>query len=273
MIGTRWDERGISIIELLIVVVIVGIMTTAIARFLVVHKHLSITEEQVSFMQKNIRTALEIIRDDIMNAGSGVPRGHGIDILIPGDGPGGSSDSVVVTANFNNLHTTLFEDEGLDNTVNVMDASGFHVGESVCIQDYSGKEIHTIGGISWGTPKGDQIEMTQSLSRTFYKIDTIVSPIAQVSYTLRECNSDNPELMRTVKGLGTVVLANNIEDLQFSYILSDGSETSSPPDISKVRMVRIKMTARTNRKDCEFSGDGYRRRTLESIVKLRNADT
>ena len=272
MILARCDEKGISFVELLIVLVFVGILTTAIARFLVVHNHLSIAEEPVSFMQKNIRTAMEIIRRDVMNAGSGVPTGHGLEILTPGDGQGGSSDSVVVTANFNHLHTTLFENEGLDNTVNVMDARGFHVGGLVCIQDFSGKEIHTITGISLGTPKGDQIEMTLPLKRTFYKIDTIVSPITQVSYALSEYNPDNPELMRTVKGLGTKVLANNIENLQFSYILSDGSETSSPSDITKVRMVRIIMTARTNKKDCDFSGDGYRRRTLESVVKLRNSD-
>lgn len=264
------SEKGTSIIEMLIVVLIVGVLTTAMSRFFVQHNRLSNVEEQVGFMQKNLRSALEIIVRDVMNAGSGVPQGMGMDPMEPGDGPSGSADSLVINANFDYRYTTLFEDEVTDQTIHVMDATGFFRGGMVYVEDFNGGEFHIVATINFDTAKEDQITLTQPLSRNFYKDDTIVSPIARVSYQLTWTDPDHPTLMRTVKGAGTKALADNIEDLQFNFVLADGSETSQPGDMSQVRMVKILMTSRTDRTDCEFGEDGYRRRTLESEVYPRN---
>jgi len=273
MIRVHGNEKGTTIVELLVVLAIVAVLTTALARFLVVHSRLSDVEEQVGFMQKNLRSALEIIRRDVMNAGSGVPAGQGIEAMIPGDGAGGSPDSLVIMANFDHHYTTLYEDEGPDNTLHVMNASGFYVGGVLVIEDFGGRESHTITDITLDTHEGDEIVTAKALSRTYHKDGTVVYPITSVKYGLNSGNPDHPKLMRTVKGLGTKVLAENIEDLQFSYVVSDGSETSHPKDISSVRMVKITMTARTDRADCDFGGDGYRRRTLKTVVKPRNLDS
>ena len=272
MASVQSSEKGTTITEMLIVLVVMGILTTAMAKFFVAHNRLSHVEEQVGFMQKNVRSAMEVIIRDVMNAGSGVPLGQGIDPLIPGDGAGGGSDSLVIMANFDYQYTTLFEDEGPDQTFHVMNASGFYVGGLLYIEDFNGGEFHTVTGITWDTPKEDQITVSQPLSRTYYQIDTIVSPIARVSYGLSWSDPDHPILVRTVKGAGGKALAENIEDLQFFFILADGSEVSQPSDITQVRMVKIQMTARADRQDCSFGSDGYRRRTLESLVKPRNLD-
>ena len=257
-------------IEMLVVVVIVGVLITTMARFFVVQNHLSSVEEQVGFMQKNLRSAMEIIIRDVMNAGSGVALGQGVDPMTSGDGVNGSSDSLVIHANFDYRYTTLYEDEGLDQTIHVMNATGFYIGGLLSIEDFNGGEFHTVTGISLGTPKEDQITISQPLSRNFHEDDTIVSPIARVSYQLSWNDPDHPSLMRTIKGVGTKVLADNIEDLQFDYVLADGTETSQPGDMNQVRIVKIRMTSRTNRVDCSFGEDGYRRRTLESEVFPRN---
>lgn len=270
MTSIKYSERGTTVVELLIVVVIVGILTTAMARFFVQHNRLSNVEEQVGFMQKNLRSALEIIVRDVMNAGSGVPLGQGVHPMIPGDGANGSPDSLVLYANFDYRYTTLFEDEGLDQTIHVMDATGFYRGGLLYVEDFNGGEFHTITGISLGTPKEDQIAIAQPLSRNYYKDDTIVSPIARVSYQLSWNDHEHPSLMRSIKGVGTKVLAENIEDLQFHFVLVDGTKTSQPADIRQVRMVKVRMVSRTDKMDSEYGGDGYRRRTLESEVFPRN---
>ena len=264
------NEKGASIIEMLVVVLIVGVLTTAMARFFVNHTHLSNVEEQVGFMQKNLRSSLEIIIRDVMNAGSGVPFGMGLDPMEPGDGAGGSADSLIINANFDYRYSTLFEDEAQDQTIHIMDATGFYRGGQIYIEDFSGGEFHTVATINYDTAKEDQITLTQPLSRVYLKDDTIVSPIARVSYQLKWTDPDHPKLMRTIKGSGTKVLAENIEDIQFNFVLKDGSETSQPADVSLVRMVKIQMTSRTNKADCTFGEDGYRRRTLESEVYPRN---
>ena len=264
------NEKGFTIAELLTVIVMIGILTTAIARFLIVHNRLSNVEQQVGFMQKNLRSAMEILKRDVMNAGNGVPSRCEIDPLIPGDGHGGSADSVVVVGNFNNQSTTLFENEETDNIIHVMDASGFYVGGRLYIKDFYGSEFHTVTSIRLNTTKEDEITTVNPLSRDFHKDQTLVSPVSRVSYTLDRSVADHPKLMRNVKGYGAKILAENIEDIQFTYVLSDGSETPRPSDISDVRIVKIMITARTDGTDCELGGDGYRRRTLESEVKPRN---
>ena len=265
-------EKGTTLVEMLVVLLVLSILTTAMFRFFVVHGRLSHIEEEVGFMQKNVRSAMEVIKRDVMSAGAGVPLGRGIGPLVPADGFGGGPDSLVIVANFDYQYTTLYHDEGPDQTQHVMDATGFYVGGLLYIEDFNGGEFHTITAINLDTPKEDEIITAQPLSRAFYMDDTIVSPIARVGYAVNWSDRDHPKLMRTLRGRGTKVLSENVEDLQFSFILADGSETPEPADITQVRMVKIKMTGRTDKEDCEFSGDGYRRRTLESEVKPRNLD-
>lgn len=57
-------------------------------------------------------------------------------------------------------------------------------------------------------------------------------------------------------------------NLEFSYADAKGDATANPQDI---QMVKVTVTARTSRLDPDYKGgDGYRRRTLSSNVKVRN---
>jgi hypothetical protein len=63
-------------------------------------------------------------------------------------------------------------------------------------------------------------------------------------------------------------VAENIESLQLSYFDENGNVTANPPDI---RMVKVVVTAKSNRPDPEYKGgDGYRRRILSSHINVRN---
>jgi len=63
-------------------------------------------------------------------------------------------------------------------------------------------------------------------------------------------------------------VAENVESLQFGYFDKNGNVTSNPPDI---RMVKVTVTAKTNKSDPEYKGgDGFRRRILSSYIKVRN---
>lgn len=66
-------------------------------------------------------------------------------------------------------------------------------------------------------------------------------------------------------------LADNIEYLEFKYILSNGIETSSPNNPSDIRVVKVKIVGRTDIPDLEYKSDsGYRKRELCSSIKVRN---
>jgi hypothetical protein len=59
-----------------------------------------------------------------------------------------------------------------------------------------------------------------------------------------------------------------MESLQFTYFDAMGHVASNPLDI---RMVKVAVTSKTNMSDPEYKGgDGYRRRTLSSNIKVRN---
>jgi hypothetical protein len=58
--------------------------------------------------------------------------------------------------------------------------------------------------------------------------------------------------------------------------LDDGSESDSPADASKIRLVRVTVNARTRIPDIEIRKEGnlikeeYRRRTITSNILVRN---
>jgi hypothetical protein len=69
-------------------------------------------------------------------------------------------------------------------------------------------------------------------------------------------------------GLGGQLQADNIEGLQFDYFDAGGNPTGNP---TNVRIVRLTLTARTERQDPDYKdGDGYRKRQLASNIHLIN---
>lgn len=85
---------------------------------------------------------------------------------------------------------------------------------------------------------------------------------------LRSENLPNP-------GANFQPVAENIEFLQFTYTLADGTTfvgTVPGNRRDEIRMVQVEIRARTDQNDPELGGggDGFRRRTLTSHIQLRN---
>jgi len=99
---------------------------------------------------------------------------------------------------------------------------------------------------------------------------------------------EHPKLRRKNLGSnqGAQVVAENIDNLQFQYLLSDGTWTNNPagqePNVRAVEISLLARTAKTNRGYADNNtylmgganvgpiGDAYRRKLLCSIVKTRN---
>jgi len=78
-----------------------------------------------------------------------------------------------------------------------------------------------------------------------------------------------PVLVRSENGVSEV-MADNIEDLQISYILRNGTVSDSPGNPDNIRLVKVSLTARTKLTDPQLGGDGHRRRGLSSLTIVRN---
>lgn len=99
---------------------------------------------------------------------------------------------------------------------------------------------------------------------------TIIIADKAITYKLQP-DSRGPVLIRDENtGAGGELMAENVENLQFRYTLSDGTVTDSPANPGTIRMVQVTVTARTKMTDPDLGGDGYRRRELTALIKLRN---
>ena len=148
---------------------------------------------------------------------------------------------------------------------------------------------------------------TNGLDRA-YRDGTPVYIIRAVRYTINTaltgCSSDNPCLTRQDLATNNQVLAENIEDIQFAYGIdvsprdgkmddtADGTAgyastdfRNAPTDNSSIVAVRATVVGMTRNQDmrgqtgfrrpatedrAEGVSDGYRRRTLTKIIKVRN---
>jgi hypothetical protein len=84
-----------------------------------------------------------------------------------------------------------------------------------------------------------------------------------------QSDSLHPVLMVEEMGELAEPFAENIEDLQFRFVMQNGDTLDVPNQPSLVRQVLIDLTARTNREDLQFENE-YRRREFATKVQVRN---
>ncbi len=278
--------RGLTLIELLVALAISAILTAALYRTFIGQHRTYTAQEQVVDMQQNARVAINHMMREIRMAGFGnvlnvFPPGHlpfvtlgGFfqDIINPGDNVnnvGQHDDQITIIAAFEQVSTLRDPANRGDTIVLEGGANQFNLFTKryICI---GGLETHIVRWIS-----GNTITLESDLLFN-HAVGTPVYKVKAINYRLRwdHRNPNMPVLTRgdLTDGGGSQVVAENIDNLQFSYILDDGSQTDSPVDPSKIRMVKVTVTARTSMSDPEFKGGegGFRRRTISSNILVRN---
>jgi prepilin-type N-terminal cleavage/methylation domain-containing protein len=276
-------QKGLTLIELLIAMTITGVLGAGIYRTFVGQQHTYEVQDQVVDLQQNVRMAISQMVRDIRMAGFGridskvygASGMHGKykNIVTPGN------NDLTVVAGYQQM-TTLAADVGSGvNTVVVNDASGFRdtgPKEYICI---NGTESHRIKSIA-----GNQITFFDDANDTGklierHYVNEPVFMVKAISYSLGVSDGKMCLLRDENLGDGSQPVAENIESLQFVYTVReddgslavyDGNMPGNKRD--KIRMVQVRIVAKTDRQDPEIvkAGDGYRRRTLTSEIQLRN---
>ena len=199
-------NKGLTLIEILIVLVLASILLGALYRTLIGQQKSYTVQEQVVDTQQNVRAAIEQMVREIRMAG------YREDILASSGNINGFTNIITPVNNAN------------------------HIGQG-----------------------DDQI--------------TIIIADKAITYKL-QLDDQDPSVAALVRddhnSLGGQLIAENVENLQFTYTLSDGTVTSSPANLEAIRMVQVTITARTKMRDPDLRGDGYRRRQLTSLVEIRN---
>jgi type IV pilus assembly protein PilW len=262
------NRKGMTLIELLVALTISGILVAGVYRTFVSQQHTYTVQEQIVDMQQNVRLAINRMTRELRMAGfgrvasffaNGGKHGAFQHVVTPVGG-----NKVTVVGAYQAITTLSANATSGSKTIQVNDASGFNTGlkqylsingtESLQIQKITGNQIDFQGGTQLADDHlaGEPIFLVMA-----------------ITYSLGVSEGKSALLRDDNLGQGPQPVAENIDDLQFAYLDSNGNPTANPDDI---RMIQVTIIARTDKTDPELAkvGDGFRRRTLTSNIQLRN---
>lgn len=261
------NEKGVTLLELLVALVITGLVVTA-GYSLYLNQHQGwIIQEQITNMQQNARVAMHELETRIRMAGYDLP--GGIQPIYAADT---NPDTITVVLRNEFLCEATIE-HSMPQPSSELRCDGQDVS---CFQESTWAYIYDPFSdtgefffITHVQVSASHIQhRTTGLSRCYPK-GSMVTMVDMYKFYIDTMDSNHPNLMVQREGNRSYVYAEDIEDLQFRYGLANDVYVNVPPAASVVREVLINLTARTERRDLQLSGE-YRRRTLSSDVKVRN---
>lgn len=269
-------NKGITLIELLVALVISGLLVAALYRTFIGQQRTYVAQDQVVDMQQNMRVAISRMMGDIRMTGFG-----NVSTVLPVTFTGGTfnnilnpntpvSDSLTLVTSLNTPATLTTSGSIGQNQIVVFtltDSQGnalFDTGNRRYIS-VGGLESYIITSVDNGT---STITLNGSLTYN-HPIGTPVFTIRAITYQVADM-AGIPTLLRNENiGDGNQPQADYIENLQFAYFDDSGIQTANPLNM---RLVQVTLTARTGSQDPELArvGDGFRRRQIASNIHLRN---
>ena len=254
-------KNGVTLIELLIALVLSSILTAVLYRAFISQQRMYTVQDQVADMQQNVRIAMGQMTREIRMAG------YGGDILsVFGDVNGFTN--IITPAS--DAITIIFADEVGALKENAAKGSQQLRVTNARIFNADKKKYLCLDGLhnySVQSVAEDTVTLYAPLAED-HPIHEPVYLVKAISYYLGLSGGKTVLRRNENTGGGGQPLAENMESLEFSYFDARGDVTTNPAD---VRMVRMTATAKTNMLDPEYKGgDGYRRRTLSSNIKIRN---
>ena len=261
-------NKGITLIELLVALVITGILVGAIYRTFIGQQKTYTVQEQVVDTQQNVRAAINRMMAEIRMAGFG-----SVSMVLPVT-IGGKTFNDVVNPNtpvagsvtiLSGMGSTTLTAVPASNQITVNSLTD---SQGNTLFDTGDRKYVSIGGVeSFAITNiaGNTLTLSGTLTYS-HAAGTMIYGIRAVSYwvdgTLTLLRDEN-------MGAGGQPLADNIEALQFVYFRDDGiTQTVNPPDI---RIVQVTLRGRTNDPDPQYKTDaGYRKRQIASNIHLRN---
>lgn len=276
------QKAGVTLIELLIALIISGILVAALYRTFIDQQKTYTVQDQVADMQQNVRVGIDQMTREIRMAG------YGDNILAIFGNINGFTN---ILTPVNNANNTGKNDDSLTVIIAIEVAkltATVAQGSTTINISYAGEFDHFDDGTKrYLCLNGENNYLVQSASLSTitlatpllegHLVDEPVFLVKAVTYKLIPDPSDStvPVLVKNDNtGNGDQIIADHIEGLQFTYTLADGSVTDSPANPEDIRIVSANVKARTEmpdpNPDNKINSDGYRRRELTSVVKVRN---
>lgn len=302
------NKKGFTLVELMVAIAITGIVTAAGFTFFNNTFNFSVLHKRTIDMQRETRVGIDILSRDIRLAGFGMidPMVGAFQSAVPiiqagnnvdPDPSGAASklDRITVVGGYQGVGTL----SAAANNGAAQISINFFPGVSAA--SLVGQTI-TLEGFYYGTVTSrvgatNTFNVSPALNRNYSTLNTVVV-IQRVTYRVAiPAGETEPALYRDVdlNNDGVVdqsdIIASGIEDLQFAYLLSDGTEVNSPPAIvlprtgTQISAVRVSLLVRG--KDPKTAArpstrpaledhtagtvaDQYHRKVMTKVVEVRN---
>lgn len=277
------SNSGFTFVELMIAVLI-GMIIISATYATYISQHRSFTaQDLIAEMNTTSKIALDMIANDIREAGFGVPQGatyniNGFTKVITATSSAAAPDSFTIIAGFRRAGNLSVPVDSGSAKLKITGAGAVSAGDYISI---AGTSLGLVTGIT-----GSDVTILSGIDKSF--------PAGAPVYLIEDRTYQvvGMELRR-----GSDVIAENIEDFQiaYGYDMNDNGtiETAefydTPPAVDRrLQRIRVNVLARTSREDPDFLGQGrppnmienrdhsaapndsYKRRWWQMEVNLRN---
>ena len=265
------QNRGATLIELLIALAITGVVTMSVMKLYVTQHENYLIQDDITTVQQNARASIDELTRNIRMAGNELP--GGLPALIASNQ---NPDTLTINFVATNCETSL--SLPMPNTSAELKCTG----SVSCYEDDQWVYIYEpdSGGGEWFEithvqPAALKIQHnTMSFSKA-YGVDAVVLAVNQVKFFVdNTTDPTSPNLMVQRIGGTPQIYAENVSDLQFRYRLANNTIVDVPASVSDVREVIITVTAQGIRTDPDYDAGGVApriyTRTFTSSVNIRN---
>jgi len=243
---SRRDQRGFSLIELLVATLVAGVALTATTTFfakqMVGMREMTYRVEA----QQALRASLDTIGRDIRLAGACLSNAGQ---FIPLAGVNAATDQITITTGLVHpdmsciITTSTVAANAGQTAIQVADVTGFSTSTLAYIKAANGgSDTSRIASIA-----GNTITLTNALSQN-YLVGTEVDAIDERRYSI-DTSLTYPRLMLTVNRGAPQAFAAGISDLQMQYLLNRNCPTCDiidlPPDTATWRLVNEVLVSAT----------------------------
>jgi prepilin-type N-terminal cleavage/methylation domain-containing protein len=265
------QNRGATLIELLIALAITGVVTMSVMKLYVTQHENYLVQDDITTVQQNARASIDELTRNIRMAGNELP--GSLPALIASNT---NPDTLTVNFVTTNCETSL--STPMPNTSAELKCTG----DISCYEDDQWVYIYEpdSGGGEWFVithvqPAALKIQHNTMYFSKAYGADAVVLAVDQVKFFVDNTTDPaSPNLMVQRIGGTPQIYAENVADLQFQYRLANNTVVDVPASVSDVREVIITVTAQGMRIDPDYDGGDVSpriyTRTFTSSVNIRN---
>lgn len=305
-------EKGFTLLELLIAMAITIFVMAGGYSFFTNSFNFSVVHSRKTGMQRETRAAIDILSREVRSAGFGLldpltGESHaavaGLSSITPSnnvdadpDGVASRLDRITLWGGYQFVGTLTCLTPPCANPVAAQGAVTIYVTPLAGTNPTNPTIVNgtiTLDGFYTGIvsavagPDANgayALTLNAALNRDYSSSNSVML-LQQVAYQV-QMNGAEPALFRTVNGGTAQLIASGVEDLQFAYLMNDGTVSNNPAGAATlIRAVRISMLARqqdtsgtatiSTRPALEdhaagTTADRYHRRLTTKVVEVRN---